>query len=150
MATLQFPDGFVWGVATSAYQIEGGWDEDGRTPSIWDTFAKTPDRAIACDHYHRWPEDVALMKELGIQAYRFSMSWPRILPDGKGRVNRKGLDFYSRLVDDLLKAGITPFVTLYHWELPQVLQDAGGWASLAMPGRYIEAAKIANQGVRLE
>ena len=115
MADLQFPDDFVWGVATSAYQIEGGWNEDGRSPSIWDIFAKTPGKTkngatgdVACDHYHRWPEDVALMREMGIQTYRFSVSWPRILPDGKGRINQAGLDFYSRLVDGLLEAVPAP------------------------------------------
>ena len=132
----QFPDGFVWGAATAAYQIEGAVGEDGRGPSIWDTFAHTPGATfqgetgdVACDHYHRWRDDVALMARLGLGAYRFSIAWPRILPTGTGAVNARGLDFYDRLVDALLAAKITPFVTLYHWDLPQALQDAGGWAN---------------------
>jgi beta-glucosidase len=129
-----FPDDFVWGAATSAFQIEGGTDADGRGESIWDRFCRTPGKVeggatgdVACDHYHRWPEDVALMKGLGLKAYRFSVAWPRVIPEGRGAVNEKGLDFYSRLVDGLLAAGIEPYVTLFHWDLPQPLQDAGGW-----------------------
>src|SRR5689334_9901028 len=129
-----FPPGFLWGAATSAYQIEGAATLDGRGESIWDRFCKTPGRVlggaqadVACDHYHRWPEDVALMDDLGLQAYRFSVSWPRVLPEGRGRVNTKGLEFYDRLVDALLEKRITPFVTLFHWDLPQSLQDRGGW-----------------------
>jgi beta-glucosidase len=129
------PD-FVWGVATSAYQIEGAVAEDGRAPSIWDTFCAVPGAIdngdtgdVACDHYHRWPEDIALMRQLGVDAYRFSIAWPRVLPSGTGPVNQPGLDFYDRLVDGLLAAGIRPFVTLYHWDLPQALQDKGGWAN---------------------
>ncbi len=131
-----FPDGFTWGVATSAYQIEGGVAEDGRSPSIWDTFSHTPGKVaggdtgdVACDSYHRWPEDLGLMKDLGVSAYRFSIPWPRIVPDGRGPVNRAGLAYYDRLVDALLAAGITPYPTLYHWDLPQALQDRGGWAT---------------------
>ncbi|MGH7434784.1 MAG: GH1 family beta-glucosidase [Polyangiaceae bacterium] len=131
-----FPPGFVWGSATSSYQIEGGATEDGRGESIWDRFCKTPSNIrdasngdVACDHYHRWREDIALMKELGHRAYRFSVAWPRVLPAGRGLLEERGLDFYSRLVDGLLAAGITPYVTLYHWDLPQALQDHGGWAS---------------------
>ncbi len=131
---LLFPKGFVWGAATASYQIEGAWDEDGKGESIWDRFSHTPGKVdngdtgdAACDHYHRWREDVALMREMGLKAYRFSISWPRVLPEGRGRVNPAGLDFYSRLVDGLLEAGIEPFVTLYHWDLPQRLQDEGGW-----------------------
>ncbi len=152
MANLKFPDGFVWGVATSAYQIEGGWNEDGRSPSIWDTFAKTPGKTkngatgdVACDHYHRWPEDVALMRDLGIQTYRFSIAWPRILPEGQGRVNQPGLDFYSRLVDGLLEAGITPMPTLYHWELPQGLQDVGGWPKRETANAFAELTDVTSR-----
>ncbi len=132
----EFPKGFVWGAATSAYQIEGATGEDGRGESIWDRFAKTPSKVedgtngdVACDHYHRWKEDVALMKRLGLGAYRFSVAWPRVVPAGRGAVDSRGLDFYSRLVDGLLENGIEPFVTLYHWDLPQPLQDEGGWAN---------------------
>ena len=128
------PPDFAWGAATAAYQIEGAVAEDGRTPSIWDTFSHLPGTIdggdtgdVACDHYHRWREDVALLRELGLGAYRFSISWPRVLPAGTGRVNPAGLAFYDRLVDELLDAGVRPFVTVYHWDLPQVLQDAGGW-----------------------
>ncbi|MFD9223600.1 GH1 family beta-glucosidase [Streptomyces sp. NPDC060064] len=128
------PADFTWGAATAAYQIEGAVAEDGRSPSIWDTFSHTPGAVaggdtgdVACDHYHRWPEDIGLMKQLGIDAYRFSIAWPRIVPGGDGPVNRAGIAFYDRLVDALLDAGITPFATLYHWDLPQTLQDRGGW-----------------------
>ncbi|MGW6536225.1 GH1 family beta-glucosidase [Streptomyces sp. NPDC055051] len=131
-----FPSSFAWGTATSAYQIEGAVAEDGRAPSIWDTFSRVPGAIdngdngdTACDHYHRWPEDIALMKELGVDTYRMSIAWPRVLPGGDGPVNAAGLDFYDRLVDGLLDAGITPSVTLYHWDLPQALQDRGGWTS---------------------
>lgn len=131
-----FPPEFLWGVATAAYQIEGAWDEDGKGVSIWDTYAHTPGKMkngdtgdVALDHYHRYREDVALLKSLGVQAYRFSIAWPRIFPDGGGQPNAKGMDFYNRLVDELLAAGITPFPTLYHWDLPQALQDRGGWQS---------------------
>lgn len=154
MANLQFPDGFVWGVATSAYQIEGGWNEDGRSPSIWDTFVRTPGKVkngatgdVACDHYHRWPEDVALMRELGIRAYRFSIAWPRILPDGRGQVNRRGLDFYSRLVDGLLAAGITPLPTLYHWDMPQALQNKGGWPERETASAFVELADVTTRAL---
>ncbi|MFI0960129.1 GH1 family beta-glucosidase [Streptomyces sp. NPDC021080] len=129
-----FPEDFLWGTATSAYQIEGAVTEDGRSPSIWDTFSHTPgkidngdDGDVACDHYHRWREDIALMRRLGTNAYRLSVAWPRVMPGGDGPVNTKGLDYYDALIDGLLEAGITPSVTLYHWDLPQVLQDRGGW-----------------------
>ena len=129
-----FPPGFLFGAATSAYQIEGAVAEDGRGPSWWDTFAHTPGLIrdastgdIACDHYHRWAADLDLMQDLGLQAYRFSVAWPRVLPEGRGRLNPAGLDFYERLVDGLLARGITPYATLYHWDLPQALADAGGW-----------------------
>ncbi|MEV4876613.1 GH1 family beta-glucosidase [Streptomyces cyaneofuscatus] len=129
-----FPADFTWGVATAAYQIEGAVTEDGRSPSIWDTFSHTPGTIdggdtgdVACDHYHRVPEDIGLIKQVGADAYRFSVAWPRVVPGGDGPVNKAGLDFYDRLVDGLLEAGVTPFATLYHWDLPQVLQDRGGW-----------------------
>jgi beta-glucosidase len=133
---LSFPDGFRWGTATSAYQVEGAVEEDGRGLSIWDVFAREPGRIrdgstgqVSVDHYHRYKEDVALMKSLGVRTYRFSIAWPRVFPDGKGAANPKGLDFYDRLVDELLGAGIEPFATLYHWDLPQTLQLSGGWES---------------------
>ena len=132
--TRTFPDGFVFGTATASYQIEGAVAEGGRSPSIWDTFSHTPGKVaggdtgdVAGDHYHRWEGDLDIMSELGVDAYRFSVAWPRVIPAGTGAVNGEGLDFYSRLVDGLLARGITPFVTLYHWDLPQVLQDRGGW-----------------------
>ncbi|KAA2256017.1 beta-glucosidase [Solihabitans fulvus] len=142
------PD-FVWGVATSAYQIEGAVAEDGRSPSIWDTFSQVPGAIdggdtgdIACDHYHRWPEDVALMRELGVTAYRFSIAWPRVVPTGDGAVNPAGLAFYDRLVDALLEAGIRPFATLYHWDLPQVLQDKGGWPERRTAEAFADYAAV--------
>ncbi|GAA2328244.1 GH1 family beta-glucosidase [Streptomyces cuspidosporus] len=129
-----FPPGFVFGTATASYQIEGAHDEDGRGPSIWDTFSHTPGRTeggatgdIACDHYHRYREDVELLRRLGVDSYRFSVAWPRIQPHGTGPANAKGLDFYDRLTDALLEAGVSPAVTLYHWDLPQALEDRGGW-----------------------
>jgi beta-glucosidase len=129
-----FPEGFVWGAAAAAYQIEGAAADDGKGPSIWDMFCKKPgaiwhDQSgdLACDHYHRYKEDVALMKAMGLGAYRLSVSWPRVMPDGAGAVNAAGLDFYDRLVDELLRAGITPWVTLYHWDLPLALYHRGGW-----------------------
>lgn len=150
---LRFPDGFLWGAATAAYQIEGAVAEDGRTPSIWDTFSHTPGKVlngdtgdVAADHYHRYREDVALMAELGITAYRFSVSWSRITPhvtaDALGPVNEAGIAFYSSLVDELLAAGITPMLTLYHWDLPQALEDADGWANRATAQRFAEYASV--------
>jgi beta-glucosidase len=141
-----FPEGFYWGVGTSSYQIEGAWDEDGKGVSIWDTYAHTPGKIanddngdVANDHYHRYKEDVALMKSIGATAYRFSVSWPRIFPEGTGQPNRKGIDFYSRLVDELLAAGIEPFATLYHWDLPQALQDRyDGWCSAETAKAFAE------------
>lgn len=131
---MRFPESFVWGAATASYQIEGAVDEDGRGPSIWDTFSRTPGNVamghtgdVACDHYHRYRSDVRLMRELGLKAYRFSVAWPRIQADGTGPANPKGLAFYDRLVDALLEAEISPYVTLYHWDLPQALEDRGGW-----------------------
>lgn len=133
---LIFPDSFLWGAATAAYQIEGAYAEDGKGQSIWDRFAHTPGKIlngdtgdIACDHYHLYAQDVQLMQELGLQAYRFSVSWPRVLPLGKDKVNKAGLGFYERLVDRLLDADIIPLVTLYHWDLPQGLQERGGWSN---------------------
>ncbi|QKW39842.1 beta-glucosidase [Actinomadura sp. NAK00032] len=147
---MGLPEGFRWGVATAAYQIEGAVDEDGRGPSTWDTFAHTPGRVrdghtgdVACDHYHRWPEDVALMSGLGVGAYRFSIAWPRVQPSGSGPVNAKGLDFYDRLVDGLLAAGISPAATLYHWDLPQPLEDAGGWLERDTAYRFAEFSYLA-------
>lgn len=142
-----FPPDFVWGAATASYQIEGGVSEDGRGESIWDRFSHTPGKVangdtgdVACDHYHRWREDVGLLCELGFKAYRFSVAWPRILPEGRGRVNPRGLAFYDGLVDSLLEAGITPWVTLYHWDLPQILQDQGGWPNRATADAFAEYA----------
>ncbi|MGD2061912.1 MAG: GH1 family beta-glucosidase, partial [Acidimicrobiia bacterium] len=144
-----FPDDFTWGVATASYQIEGAVDEDGRGESIWDRFSHTPGKIltgetgdVACDHYHRWPEDIELMRRLGVDAYRFSISWPRILPEGVGDVNGAGLDFYDRLVDELLRAGITPYPTLYHWDLPQALEDDGGWLDRNTAGAFADYAEI--------
>ncbi|MFJ4002008.1 GH1 family beta-glucosidase [Streptomyces sp. NPDC090023] len=129
-----FPNNFRWGAATSAYQIEGAVTEDGRSPSIWDTFSHTPGKIdgddngdTACDHYHRWRDDLGLIRQLGVDTYRLSIAWPRVMPGGDGPVNAKGLAFYDELTDALLEAGISPSVTLYHWDLPQVLQDRGGW-----------------------
>ncbi len=146
---LHFPPDFLWGAAASAYQIEGAWNEDGRGPSIWDTFVRRPGKVwrgqtgdVAADHYHHWAADVDLMAGLGIQAYRFSVSWPRVLPQGAGPVNQKGLDFYDRLVDALLARGIQPFVALHHFDLPQTLQDRGGWPARDTAYRFGEYAAI--------
>ena len=144
-----FPKGFLWGAATAAYQVEGAWDEDGKGESIWDRFSHSPYRVVngdtgdlACDHYHRMPEDVALMKELGLGSYRFSISWPRVIPEGRGPANPKGLDFYDRLVDRLLGAGIQPNATLNHWDLPQALQDAGGWPNRDTVDGFVDYARL--------
>ena len=143
------PADFCWGAATSSYQIEGAVDEDGRTPSIWDTFAATPGRvangedgAVAIDHYHRWREDLDLMAELGLNAYRFSIAWPRVQPDGTGPGNPPGIAFYDRLVDGLLERGITPWATLYHWDLPETLEQAGGWPSRDTAEHFADYAAI--------
>ena len=143
----RFPDGFVWGAATASYQIEGAAVEDGRAPSIWDTFSHTPGKTnngdtgdVACDHYHRYAEDVGLMASLGLQAYRFSVAWPRIVPAGAGEPNPAGLDFYDRLVDELVAHHIEPIATLYHWDLPQALEDKGGWRSRETAYRFAEYA----------
>ncbi|MGF1508417.1 MAG: GH1 family beta-glucosidase [Myxococcota bacterium] len=146
---LEFPESFLWGTATSAFQVEGATQADGRGESIWDRFCKVPgaiadqsDGSVACDHYHRSREDIALMKSLGLRAYRFSIAWPRILPNGLGVRNEAGLAFYDRLVDDLLAAGIRPVATLYHWDLPQALQDRGGWPSRDTAKAYVDYAGL--------
>jgi len=145
----RFPPGFAWGFAASAYQIEGAADEDGRGTSIWDTFARQPGAVVngetgdvACDHYHRYRDDVRLLSELGAAAYRFSVSWPRVLPAGTGKVNQRGIDFYERLVDALLEAGIRPTLNLFHWDLPQVLQDRGGFALPEIVGAFADYAAV--------
>ncbi len=149
MPSIEFPKDFLWGAATASYQIEGAWNEGGKGESIWDRFCHTPGNIanndtgdVACDHYHRFREDVSLMKELNFQAYRFSISWPRILPQGKRRANQEGIDFYSRLVDELLDNNITPMATLYHWDLPQALQDKGGWEDRDIAGRFADYAEL--------
>ncbi|WP_344739549.1 GH1 family beta-glucosidase [Microbacterium awajiense] len=149
VTSLAFPPDFTFGSATAAYQVEGAFDEDGRGPSIWDTFSKTPGKVwnadtgdVACDHYHRWEGDLDLMADLGLDAYRFSIAWPRIQPTGTGPVNQAGVDFYSRLVDGLLARGIRPVATLYHWDLPQPLEDAGGWPARATADAFAEYASI--------
>jgi beta-glucosidase len=154
MTHYRFPEGFVWGTATSSYQIEGAAFEDGRMPSIWDTFCNRPGAIadgstglVADDHFHRYASDVALMAELGVNAYRFSIAWPRVLPNGTGQVNQKGLDFYSRLVDALLQQGITPFATLYHWDLPQVLSDRGGWTQRFIADAFAEYADVVSRAL---
>jgi beta-glucosidase len=146
---MRFPDDFLWGTATASYQIEGAVDEGGRGASIWDTFSHTPGKTyrgdtgdIACDHYHRLDEDLDLMSELGLQAYRFSVAWPRVQPSGSGAPNREGLDFYRRLVDGLRQRDIVPMLTLYHWDLPQALEDGGGWTNRETSERFAEYAGI--------
>ena len=146
---MRVPDGFVLGAATAAYQIEGAATEGGRGPSIWDTFSHVPGTILgddtgdtAADHYHRLEADLDLMAHLGLDAYRFSISWPRVLPDGRGPVNHAGLDFYSRLVDGLLERGIEPVATLYHWDLPQALQDTGGWLSRDTAAAFADYARV--------
>jgi beta-glucosidase len=146
---LHFPDGFVWGAATSAYQVEGATKEDGRGDSVWDTFSRTPGKVrngdtgdVAADHYHRYPEDLDLMKELGLHSYRFSISWPRVMPDGAGEVNQRGLDFYRRLLDGLHERGIAPMATMFHWDLPQALHDIGGWESREVAYRFADYAEV--------
>ncbi|MBN1305089.1 MAG: beta-glucosidase [Anaerolineales bacterium] len=146
---MKFPQDFIFGAAASAYQIEGAWNMDGKGESIWDRFAHTSGKIrhgdtgdTACDFYHRYKDDIALMKELGLHAYRFSISWPRVLPEGRGAINPKGLDFYKRLVDELLEAGINPCVNLYHWDLPQALQDQGGWLNRDCAAWFAEFTSI--------
>jgi beta-glucosidase len=147
---VEFPSSFLWGASTSAYQVEGAAREDGRGPSIWDTRCLIPGKVadgssgdVACDHYHRYAGDIGLMKEMGIGAYRFSVSWPRLLPAGKGAVNEKGLDFYDRVIDRVLEAGIEPWLCLYHWDLPQALDDLGGWTSRDSAGWFADYAMLA-------
>ena len=152
-----FPEGFLWGTATASYQIEGAVAEDGRTPSIWDTFSKTPGRVtngdngdVACDHYHRYAEDLDLLADLGVKAYRFSIAWPRVHPNGGSVANAKGLDFYKRLVAGLLERNITPLPTMYHWDLPQALEDKGGWTNrdtVERFGEYVETIVGGLEGI---
>jgi len=149
-----FPDGFVWGAATASYQIEGAWNEDGKGESIWDRFSHTPGKIenadtgdVACDHYHRWADDIKLMQAIGLKGYRFSVAWPRILPEGRGKINQAGLDFYNRLVDGLLDAGIEPYLTLYHWDLPQIMEDQGGWPARMMVDAFVEYADVVSRSL---
>ncbi len=146
---IPFPRNFFWGTATAAYQIEGAWNEDGKSESIWDRFAHTPGKIksadtgdVACDSYHRWREDVALMRAMNLNSYRFSIAWPRIQKNGTGAANSKGIDYYSRLVDALLDARIRPFVTLFHWDLPQALEDAGGWPNRDTASRFADYVEL--------
>ncbi|HSP55488.1 MAG TPA: GH1 family beta-glucosidase [Dehalococcoidia bacterium] len=154
MKKTRFPAGFTWGTATASYQVEGARDEDGKGESVWDRFSHTPGKVlngdtgdVACDQYHRFKDDIKLMKELGVGAYRFSISWPRVFPQGKGQVNQKGLDYYNRLVDELLANGIKPFPTLYHWDLPQALEDEGGWANREIIGHFTAYAETVMQSL---
>src|ERR671939_1381021 len=149
-----FPRDFLWGAATASYQIEGAAHEDGRGESVWDRFAAAPGKVrngdtgeVACDFYHRYREDVALMRELRLDAFRFSIAWPRVLPEGRGRVNAAGLDFYDRLVDELLAHGIEPFATLFHWDTPQALEDEGGWPARATAEAFVEYAAAVAGGL---
>ncbi|MGJ3240853.1 MAG: GH1 family beta-glucosidase [Anaerolineae bacterium] len=151
---MSFPKDFIWGTATSSYQIEGGGLEYGRGVSIWDTFSKTPGKVhngdtgeVACDHVHRYGQDVGLLRDLGVDSYRFSVAWGRILPDGTGTVNPQGLDFYNRLVDELLDSGIKPFLTLYHWDLPQALQDRGGWENPDSVQWFVDYSAIVSEAL---
>lgn len=153
-ASPAFPKGFCWGTATGAYQVEGAWNEDGKGESIWDRFAHTPGKIrngdtgdVACDSYHRWREDIALMRAMNLNSYRFSISWPRIQPSGAGAANAKGIDHYSRLVDALLEAHIRPLVTLYHWDLPQALEDAGGWPNRDTAGRFVDYVQLVSHAL---
>ena len=155
MSDARFPDGFVWGAATAAYQVEGAVDADGRGQSIWDTFCRVPGAIaggdtgdVACDHYHRYAEDIGLLADLGLGAYRFSIAWPRIQPDGSGAINQKGLDHYRRVVDELLTRDVVPYVTLYHWDLPQALQDKGGWPARDTAYRFADYAAVVHDALR--
>lgn len=158
MATSIFPPGFIWGAATASFQIEGAIHEDGRGESIWDRFAATPGKVLtgeigepACDSYHRYGDDITALRTMNLNGYRFSVAWPRVVPDGSGAVNSAGLDYYERVVDALLAAGITPYITLYHWDLPQALQDRGGWASRATIDAYVRYVEtvVAHLGDRV-
>lgn len=149
-----FPKGFFWGTATGSCQIEGAWKEDGKGESVWDRFSHTPGKIrngdtcdVACDSYHRWHEDIALMRAMNLNSYRFSIAWPRIQPSGSGTANAKGVDYYSRLVDALLEAHIRPLVTLYHWDLPQALEDAGGWPNRDLAGRFADYVQLVVQAL---
>ena len=149
---IQFPKDFVWGAATASYQIEGAWNEDEKGESIWDRFSHTPGKVqdgdtgdMACDHYHRWEDDLKMIKQLGLKAYRFSTAWPRVLPSGTGTVSEAGLDFYSKLVDGLLKLDVEPYITLYHWDLPQKLQDKGGWPARDIVDAFVEYADLVSR-----
>src|SRR5579863_4585215 len=151
---FSFPKNFFWGTATAAYQIEGAWKDDGKGESVWDRFAHTPGKIkngdtgdIACDSYHRWHEDIALMRAMNLNSHRFSIAWPRIQPSGWGPANAKGIDYYSRLVDALLEAHIRPFVTVYHWDLPQALEDAGGWPNRDTAARYADYVQVVAQAL---
>jgi beta-glucosidase len=151
---LALPSGFTWGAATAAYQIEGATDADGRGPSVWDTFSRTPGKVrggdtgdIACDSYHRYPEDADLLRSLGLSAYRFSVSWPRVFPSGAGRLNQAGLDYYKRLLDALAERGITAAATLFHWDLPQALQDRGGWAVRDTAQAFADYASVVSEAL---
>ena len=153
-AEITFPKGFFWGAATASYQIEGAWNEDGKGESIWDRFVHTPGRIkngdngdVACDSYHRWREDIALLRAMNLTSYRFSLSWPRVQPSGAGAVNAKGVEYYSRLVDALLEARIRPFVTLYHWDLPQALDESGGWLNRDTAARFADYAQAVVQAL---
>lgn len=146
---MGFKEGFVWGAATASYQNEGGYMEDGKGLSIWDTFSHQPGKIedgrngdVASDQYHRMDRDIAIMKEMGLNAYRFSLSWPRIMPDGTGRINPKGLDFYDRMVDRLLENGLEPYITLFHWDLPRELYLRGGWMNPDIPKWFAEYAQV--------
>jgi beta-glucosidase len=152
LTSSDFPSDFRWGCSTSSYQIEGASSEDGRGKSIWDKFCETPGTirdgssgAIACDHYHKWPEDLDLARDLGLNSYRFSFAWPRIFPDGSGTPNSKGLDFYSRLVDGMLERGLEPWATLYHWDLPQALQDRGGWNNRDTVAAFVNYSDVVSR-----
>ena len=147
-----FPDNFIWGAATASYQIEGAWDKHGKGESTWDRFTHTPGNIknndtgdVANDHYRLWKKDIGLMKKIGLKAYRFSISWPRLIPTGRGKVNQRGLDFYNKLVDTLLEAGITPFVTLNHWDIPQALEDEGGWAVRSTAEAFVDYTNLVSR-----